>query len=131
MADQPSSDRLREAPPRPSGPADRMLERLAERLGAHASIDAVVGTPVEHDGVKVIPIAKVRYGFGGGEGAAEREGGGGGGGVSVMPIGYVELRDGRARFHRVIDTGGIVTLVVAGALLVRAVSRAVRRLARR
>jgi uncharacterized spore protein YtfJ len=117
----------------PSGPptADRMIERLADRLGATAMIDVVVGEAVEHDGVKVIPLAKARYGFGGGEGSAGQEGSGGGGGVSVTPIGYVELQGGRARFHRVLDAEAIAMLMAAGAVLVLAASRAIARLMRR
>jgi uncharacterized spore protein YtfJ len=123
-------DGLQEGP-RPPRPGGRMIERLADRLGANAMVDVVVGEPIEHDGVKVIPLAKARYGFGGGEGSAEQEGGGGGGGVSVVPIGYVELRDGRARFHRVIDAEGAAMLMASAALLLLVASRAIVRLLRR
>jgi uncharacterized spore protein YtfJ len=132
MADPSQGDqaeRLHEVPPR--RPAGRLLEQLAERLGASARIDVVVGTPVEHDGVKVIPIAKVRYGFGGGEGEREREGSGGGGGVAVAPIGYVELRAGRAKFHRTLDASGVAAMLSAAALLVLVTSRAIVRIRRR
>ena len=45
--------------------AENGLTRLAESLGANAAASAVFGTPVERDGVTVIPVARVRWGFGG------------------------------------------------------------------
>ena len=44
------------------------VERVAEKMGVHATAKAVYAEPVEHDGVTVIPVAKVRWGFGGGSG---------------------------------------------------------------
>ena len=53
------------------------------------------------DGVKVIPVAKARWGFGGGGGSRDAggEGSGGGGGVWVSPVGYIEMKDGDSRFR--------------------------------
>ncbi|MCJ7796020.1 MAG: hypothetical protein MUQ56_04535 [Thermoleophilia bacterium] len=45
------------------------LERMAERLGAAAGVKSAYGEPVERDGVTVIPVAKVAWGFGGGDSA--------------------------------------------------------------
>jgi uncharacterized spore protein YtfJ len=42
------------------------IERLAEKLGITANARAVYGEPVERDGLTIIPVAQVRYGFGGG-----------------------------------------------------------------
>lgn len=50
------------------GQVDGFVERIAERLGAHATVKAVFGDPVERDGITIIPVAKVRWGFGGGAG---------------------------------------------------------------
>ena len=46
------------------------VERIADRIGAHAEVKAVFGDPIERDGITVIPVAKVRWGFGGGAGPA-------------------------------------------------------------
>lgn len=96
--------------------ADDRLSKLAEKLGGSASARAVFGDPVERDGVTVIPVAKVRYGFGGGSGRGggrrrakddggdeDQYGSGAGGGVQAGPIGYIELRDGQASFNRIAD----------------------------
>ena len=86
----------------------RLLEGLAERLGGRASISAVFGEPVTREGVTVIPVAKVGFGFGGGTTrwtGRDRtgEGGGGGGGSEARPLGFIELRDGTATYHRIRD----------------------------
>ena len=43
------------------------VERVAERLGS-ADARTIYGDPVERNGTTVIPVAKVRFGFGGGAG---------------------------------------------------------------
>ena len=78
--------------------ADELLERIAHTVGQRAQASAVFGEPVQREGVTVIPVARVRFGFGGGGGGGSRQGeegsgGGGGGGASVTPIGFIELRD--------------------------------------
>ncbi len=61
-----ASSHLTQAPPPP--PAERLAERLAEKIGSSARATAVFGEAVERDGVTVIPVAKARWGFGGGDG---------------------------------------------------------------
>ena len=78
-------------------PAHQAVEALAERLGAVAAARAVFSDPVERDGVTVIPVARVRWGFGAGGGTGGLEGtkehGEGGGGVSASPLGYIEISE--------------------------------------
>jgi uncharacterized spore protein YtfJ len=107
---------------------DERLDKLAERIGAHATARAVFGDPVERDGLTVIPVARVRYGFGGGSGRGgargrgrngdggveadeEQYGSGAGGGVQAGPIGYIELRDGEACFTRIADPVRVISLL--------------------
>ena len=47
---------------------DGFVERIAERVGAKASVRAVFGDPIERGEITVIPVARVRWGFGGGAG---------------------------------------------------------------
>jgi uncharacterized spore protein YtfJ len=51
------------------GSIDGFVERMAERVGGKASVRAVFGDPIERDGITIIPVAKVRWGFGGGAGS--------------------------------------------------------------
>jgi uncharacterized spore protein YtfJ len=67
--------------------------------------------------VTVIPVARATWGFGGGTGTrpeAEGEGEGGGGGGSTSPVGFIELRDGRASFRPIVDPRPFVLAAAAG-----------------
>ncbi len=108
-------------------PKDRttVVDRLADRLGVHSGARTLFADPVEHDGVTVIPVGKVRYGFGGGGGAREtgQQGGGGGGFVQMSPVGYIELRKGKTTFRRARTPGTLVQLVLAAGLITLLIMR--------
>jgi uncharacterized spore protein YtfJ len=116
-----------------------LLERMAGRLGSHARADSVFGDPVTEEGLTVIPVAKVRWGFGGGAGGGGDDGvdgedfGGGGGGagaVSATPVGYIEIRAGSAEFRPVRDRAGMWPLVAASGFAVWMTFRGLRALFR-
>ena len=119
-----------ENPSAAEAPASSLLERLGQQLTTSATAQAVYGTPVERDGLTVIPVAQVRYGFGGGGGGTKENeaagsGMGAGAGVSLTPVGYIELRDGRSRF-RPIRRSAVPLVAVSGAiawLLLRSVPK--------
>ena len=98
---------------------DALLSTLAERLGATLTAASVFGTPVERDGVTVIPVASVRFGLGGGGGSdtsGDQSGEGGGGAGSGTPLGYIELKDGRSRFVPIVHPARMAALGAGGAL---------------
>lgn len=106
--------------------ADELLSALAERIGARVSASTVYGTPIERDGVTVVPVAAVRIGIGAGGGtdpSKGQEGEGGGGGGSVTPAGYIELKDGGSRFVPIVHPARMLGLVccavLAGVLIMR------------
>lgn len=114
-----------------------LIERLANHIGGYAGAQAVFGQPVERDGVTVIPVAKVRWGFGGGAGTGskpgsgeEGAGGGGGGGVNAVPVGFIEISNGQARFVPWEDPASRWPLLVAGAVAAWIVLRGLRGLFR-
>lgn len=119
------------------GPADRFLERVADMVGARASVRAVFGEPVREGDVTVIPVAKVRWGFGGGGGQSDAapsgpaSGSGGGGGVAADPMGYLEIGPNGATFQRIADPlpspAFILAAAIATAILLRALSRSLGR----
>ena len=104
--------------------ADELLAAVAERIGARFSAATVYGTPIERDGVTVVPVAAARFGIGAGSGSdpskgQDGEGGGAGGGVTAA--GYIELKDGRSRFVPVVHPARMLALIcgtVLGALLI-------------
>jgi len=108
---------------------ENVVERLAEHLGG-ADARAIYGSPIERHGTTVIPVAKVRYGFGGGSGhkpSNGAEGTGGGGGVNISPVGFIEMRDGVAKFRRIRTSSPALTALGFG-VAAWLVSRAVKRL---
>ena len=107
---------------------DELLQRIGQTVGDKANVSTVFGDPVERAGITVIPVAKARFGFGGGGGGGARggqegSGGGGGGGAVVSPVGYIEVREGTARFKRISSSADLVALVAAAALTAVAVKR--------
>jgi len=108
----------------------KLAVELAETVTT-TGVRNVYGEPVELDGVTMIPVALVEYGFGAGEGPAgdEASGSGGGGGGFSVPIGaYVRDRNG-LRFEPnpiALLAVGIPFLWVAGRAL-RMVIRATKK----
>lgn len=113
-----------------AGPST-LVERLARYFGTSINAQTIYGTPVEKDGVTVIPVARAQYGFGGGGGekTGAGEGGGGGGGVNLVPVGYIEIAAGKAQFRRI--RGSAVPLVAVSGLVALLLLRSVPALLRR
>ena len=121
------------------GGAEGLLDRLANRVGLHARASAVYGEPVERGELTVIPVAKVRAGFGGGSGSMPAagqsdsigEGGGGGGGFIASPLGFIEVRESGATFRRIEDPVAYWPLALAGGAATWLVLRGLRGLLKR
>jgi uncharacterized spore protein YtfJ len=96
--------------PQPAQGQETFVERLAGVMGGAVHAQSVYGQPVERDGVTLIPVARVRYGFGGGGrkngSSAKDEGAGGGGGAQVFPVGFISVRGGSAEFRSIPDPAG-------------------------
>ncbi|WP_418956187.1 GerW family sporulation protein [Streptomyces tritici] len=131
---EPPAELAAQVPRRASETTAAILERLAERLGGRASVDTVFGEPVTRDGLTVIPVAEVAYGFGGGTGAdadSERTGGGGGGGAAAKPLGFIEIAEGVAVYHPIRRPWTELAAPVAAVLVAVLVTRTARALAGR
>ena len=118
-----------------SGPGDALIERLADRVGGRAKVEAVFGAPVQQDDVTVIPVARVRWGVGGGGGEDRRNdvsasGSGGGGGVAADPVGYIEITQAGTTFrpiaHAYANPIFILTSAFAAAIVLRALGKVLR-----
>jgi uncharacterized spore protein YtfJ len=142
------------------GPIEGFVERMAERIGAKASVKAVFGEPIERDGLTLIPVAKVRWGFGGGAGGGQRVGGqaaggvatglaetgepgpdaddapaafgqGGGGGVTADPVGWLEIGPNGAEFKPIVPAMPSPGFLLAAGATAALVLRGLARLFRR
>lgn len=104
-------------------PIENLMKTTMESLKAMVDVNTVVGDAVEtKDGTVIVPVSRVSFGFvaGGGDdtsieqgqayggsqghssGAAEQShlpfAGGSGAGVSVKPVGFLVVGDGKVRF---------------------------------
>ena len=80
---------------------NELLNVTMDKVKQMVDVDTVVGTPVVVDGVTLIPVSKVTYGFAGGgsdlPSKSEKElfGGGSGAGITVTPIAFISIQEGR------------------------------------
>lgn len=113
--------------------AAALMEHLAEQLGSRASVSAVFGEPVTSDGITIIPVAEVGFGFAGG---TRPEAGGantgeGGGGAGARPRGYIEIKDGTATYKSLPAPWANVAIPLAALLTGTVIPLLVRHLAKR
>lgn len=93
-----------------SKPLCDLTDNSMKNLKDLVDVNTIVGTPITTpDGTTIIPVSKVTFGFatGGsdlpGNRPTEAFGGGQGGGVTIQPIAFVVVQDGR------VDIKGIQT----------------------
>lgn len=108
-----------------------IFKGITERLQTTACVESVYGEPIVADGKTIIPVARVRYGFGGsfGEGSDDNGsssddgqaggsgGGAGGGGVEVTPIGIIEVTPGDTRYISFEDRRRLIRAALIGLAL--------------
>ena len=75
------------------------MEKVREMVDANNIVGAPITTP---DGVTLIPISRVSFGFGSGGGDYGKQGqsnfgGGGGAGVKIDPVAFLVIKDGSTR----------------------------------
>jgi len=83
------------------------FQELFRSLVNQAGARTVYADPISGESRTVVPVARVRCGFGGGSGkrADKQEGGGGGGGFVARPVGFIEISTGGTRFVPIVDIG--------------------------
>ena len=80
-------------------PIKEIMESITDKIGATANADTVIGERIDlGNGVTVIPVSKVSYGFGsGGSDLPSKQqqklfGGAAGSGVTVQPIAFLVVK---------------------------------------
>ena len=92
------------------------LEEIFRSIVDRAGTKTVFGEPVVVGGKTILPVAKVRYGFGGGrKGSGEQQGGGGG--MVAKPVGVVEITQSETRFIPISSKWSLIAAVALGACL--------------
>jgi uncharacterized spore protein YtfJ len=95
----------------------QQVRSVIERIG----VKSIYGEPVSAGEKTVIPVAKVRYGFGGGFGKSETDragqGGGGGGGFIGSPAGFIEITPEGSHFVVIGEYRKIAAALLVGVAL--------------
>ena len=84
-------------------PLNDMMRSAMEKVREMVDTNTIVGQPIiTPDGVTLIPISKVSFGFGSGggdygKGPKENFGGGAGGAVKIDPVAFLVIKDGTTR----------------------------------
>ncbi len=83
---------------------DSLMRSTMEKIHEMADTNTIVGEPITTpDGVTLIPISKISFGFGSGgsdygKNAADKNfGGGSGAGVKIDPVAFLVIKDGITR----------------------------------
>ena len=98
-------------------PIGSLMETTMAKLRDMVDVNTIIGTPVTTpDGVTLIPVSKVSFGFasGGSDFASKNQkdggdnafGGGSGAGVTITPTAFVIIKDGSVRLLSVEGNSG-------------------------
>lgn len=82
------------------------MEKIREMIDANTIVGKPISTP---DGITIIPISRVNFGFASGgsdfqtkhAGQANPFGGGGGAGVKIEPVAFVVVKDGNVKIMNI------------------------------
>ena len=85
-----------------------LMNATMSKLREMVNVNTVIGQPIKtDDGITLIPVSKVSFGFGSGgsdfqtkqqqAGQNNAFGGGSGAGVNIMPIAFLVVKDGNIR----------------------------------
>ena len=92
------------------------VEKIRELVDANT----VVGTPIAvGDGVTIIPVSKVSYGFASGgsdlpsKSSADLFGGGAGAGINITPVAFLTVKDGEINLLPVVSKPDTVDRLVS------------------
>lgn len=83
-------------------PLSDLMRATMEKIHEMVDTNSIVGEPISTpDGVVLIPISRVSFGFGSGGGdygkTQQNFGGGSGGGVKIDPVAFLVVKDGVTR----------------------------------
>jgi uncharacterized spore protein YtfJ len=101
-----------------------VLEQLYDKIEGSAKAAVAFAPPEKHDGLVVIPVASVSWRFGSGTGtsrpkeqSAAQRGMGVGGTMSVSPVGFIEVKEGTAKFRPIVAFDSLLKMQLVGGLI--------------
>ena len=106
------------------------VQEIPETAQDTVNVTRVYGTPIEKDGLTIIPAASIAGGGGGGGGPANA-GGGVGYGVRARPVGAFVIKDGEVRWEPAIDATRLglrgMLIPIVGMIVARSIVKTVFR----
>jgi uncharacterized spore protein YtfJ len=81
-----------------------VIQAALDRMQYMAKTETVIGEPITAGGVTLIPVSKISIGFAAGGGGNENKAGSGagtGGGITVTPVAFISVSEGKVQVHPV------------------------------
>ncbi len=95
--------------------ASGILGTSIEKIKDLVDVSTIIGDPMDlGDGIKIIPVSKVSYGFASGgsdfpsKSNAELFGGGGGAGITITPIAFIVVNNGEVGIKHISTEEGSI-----------------------
>ena len=88
-------------------PVNKIMESTLDRMREMVDVSTIIGEPMVTGDTTLIPVSKVSYGFtSGGTDLPSKQnkelfGGAGGGGVSITPVAFIVIQDGKCRMMQI------------------------------
>lgn len=101
-----------------------VLEQLYDKIEGSAKAAVAFAPPESLDGLTIVPVANVGWRFGSGIGTSRpkeqkeaQRGMGVGGTMSVSPVGFIEVKEGIAKFRPIVAFDSLVKMQLVGGLI--------------
>ena len=88
-------------------PVNRIMESTLEKMREMVDVSTIIGEPMVTGDTTLIPVSKVSYGFtSGGTDLPSKQnkelfGGAGGGGISITPVAFIVIQNGKCRMMQI------------------------------
>ena len=109
------------------------LEQLYDKIESSATAAVAFAPSQGHNDLVIIPVANVGWRFGSGTGTRRQKeqreaqrGMGVGGTMSVLPVGFIEVKKGAARFQPIFTPDSILKMQIIGGLIALGMIRGFR-----
>ncbi|MBE6816281.1 MAG: sporulation protein YtfJ [Ruminococcaceae bacterium] len=88
-------------------PVNKIMESTLDKMREMVDVSTIIGEPMVTGDTTLIPVSKVSYGFTSGgtdlpsKQSKELFGGAGGGGVSITPVAFIVIQNGKTRMMQI------------------------------
>lgn len=88
-------------------PVNKIMESTLDKMRDMVDVSTIIGEPVVTGNTTLIPVSKVSYGFtSGGTDLPSKQntelfGGAGGGGISITPVAFIVIENGKCRMMQI------------------------------